>query len=225
MIAMSTADKLALLDGQPAVTLPAPAWPRPGGQEAEWMAEVVRSGQWSWLGPHERAFCEEYKRFIGTEYCVCMANGTVTLQCALQAVGVEPGDEVLVPALTWVATAQAAMDIGATVVFVDIDPVTLCMDPAAAEAAITDKTRAILPVHLYGCMADMDELMRIARERGIKVVEDVAHQHGSQWRGGVRGGHRRRGELLIPTEQGAHLGRGRRGGRAASKRSTRRVSP
>ena len=107
MTNVNTGSNLALLGGQPAVTSPAPAWPRPGNQEAEWMAEVVRSGQWSWLGPHERAFCEEYKRFIGTKYCVCMANGTVTLQCALQAVGVEPGDEVLVPALTWVATAQA----------------------------------------------------------------------------------------------------------------------
>ena len=178
---------LALLGGQPAVTSPAPVWPRPGAQELEWMTEVVRSGQWSWLGPHERAFCEEYKRFIGADYCLCMANGTVTLQCALQAAGVEPGDEVLVPALTWVATAQAAMDIGATVVFVDIDPITLCMDPASAELAITGKTKAMIPVHLYGCMADMDELMRIAHERALKVVEDVAHQHGSQWRGTCAG--------------------------------------
>ncbi|MBN2311487.1 MAG: DegT/DnrJ/EryC1/StrS family aminotransferase [Candidatus Hydrogenedentes bacterium] len=180
---MGSQSELALTGGTPAVAAQAPAWPVAGEQEAAWMAEVVRSGKWSWLGPHERAFCEEYKAFIGTRYCLCLANGTVTLQCALQAVGVEPGDEVLVPALTWVATAQAAMDIGANVVFVDIDPVTLCMDPAAMEAAITPRTKAAIPVHLYGCMCDMDAIGDIAKRRGLRIVEDVAHQHGSQWRG------------------------------------------
>lgn len=112
-----------------------------------------------------------------------MANGTVTLQCALQAVGVVPGDEVIVPGLTWVATAQAAMDIGATVVFVDIDPETFCMDPKTFEKAVTPKTRAVIPVHLYGCMCNMDAIMEIARRRKIAVVEDVAHQPGSLWQG------------------------------------------
>ena len=139
------------------------------------------------IGPHERAFCDEYSKFIGSKYCICLANGTVTLQCALQAVGVVPGDEVIVPGLTWVATAQAALDIGANVVLVDVDPQTLCLDPKAFEAAITPRTKAVIPVHLYGCMCDMDEIMRIARKHNIKVVEDVAHQQGSAWRG-VRAG-------------------------------------
>jgi L-glutamine:2-deoxy-scyllo-inosose/3-amino-2,3-dideoxy-scyllo-inosose aminotransferase len=146
------------------------------------MREVVESGKWSWIGPHEQAFCREYASFIGAKHCLCLANGTVTIQCALQAVGVVPGDEVIVPGLTWVATAQAAMDIGANVVMVDVDPETYCIDPKAIESAITSKTRAIVPVHLYGCMCDMDAIMEIARRHSLKVVEDVAHQHASRWK-------------------------------------------
>ncbi|MBU4199162.1 MAG: DegT/DnrJ/EryC1/StrS family aminotransferase [Verrucomicrobia bacterium] len=173
---------LALGGGKPAVTMKCPAWPVSGRQELIWMEQVVRSGKWSWLGPHERAFCKEYAKFIGSKYCLCLANGTVTIQCALQGVGVKPGDEVIVPGLTFVATAQAALDVGANVVLVDIDPETLCIDPAAIEKAITRKTKAIIPVHLYGCMCDMDAIMNIARRHKLKVVEDVAHQHGSRWR-------------------------------------------
>jgi dTDP-4-amino-4,6-dideoxygalactose transaminase len=187
MVQTDSVSTLALLGGAPAMTLPPPAWPVAGEQEVQWMEEVVRSGNWSWVGPHEQAFCEEYRRFIGTEYCLCLSNGTVTLQCALQGVGVEPGDEVIVPALTWVATAQAAMDVGANVVFVDIDPKTLCIDARAVEAAVTPRTKAVMPVHLYGCMCDMDAIMAVAGKHGLKVVEDVAHQHGSQWRGTCAG--------------------------------------
>ena len=175
--------RLAIEGGKAAVTIKTVRWPMVGREEVRWMTEVVKSGKWSWLGQHERAFCEEYSRFIGSKYAIGLANGTVTLQCALQAVGVVPGDEVIVPGMTWCATAQAALDIGADVVLVDIDPETLCIDPGAIEKAITRRTRAIIPVHLYGCMCDMDAIMRIARKHKLKVVEDVAHQHGSQWKG------------------------------------------
>lgn len=182
-MATMTASRLVSEGGSPAVTLSAPAWPVVTESDAALVADVVRSGVWSWVGPHEREFCQAYAEFIGTRFCLGLANGTVTLQCALQAVGVVPGDEVIVPALTWVATAQAAMDIGANVVFADIDPVTLALDPAAFAAAITPRTRAVIPVHLYGCMCDMDAIVATARQHGVKVVEDVAHQHGSRWRG------------------------------------------
>lgn len=151
------------------------------------MEQVVRGGKWSWMGEHEQAFCRDFAEFLGSKHVLCLSNGTVTIQCALQAVGVEPGHEVIVPGLTWVATAQAAMDIGADVVLVDIDPETLSIDPAAIEAAITDRTKAIIPVHLYGCMADMDAVMDIAARHDLKVVEDVAHQHGSRWNGKAAG--------------------------------------
>jgi len=147
------------------------------------MRDVVRSGRWSWLDPHERAFCEEFAAFIGTRHAVALANGTVTFQCTLQAVGVEPGDEVIVPGMTWVATAQAAMDIGANVVFADVDPETLTLDPDSFAKAIIHRTKAVIPVHLYGCMCDMDAILSIASRHRLKVVEDVAHQHESQWRG------------------------------------------
>jgi len=174
--------KPALLGGRPAVSIPAPAWPVSGDLEAAWMEGVVRSGKWSWNGPHESAFCKEFASFIGAPYSMLMANGTVTLQCALQAVGVKPGDEVIVPGLTWVATAQAAIDIGANLVLVDIDPETYCIDPKAIEGAITPRTKTVIPVHIYGCMCDMDAIMELARKHNLKVVEDVAHQHGSRWR-------------------------------------------
>jgi L-glutamine:2-deoxy-scyllo-inosose/3-amino-2,3-dideoxy-scyllo-inosose aminotransferase len=182
---MSTtaASQLATEGGPKTVTLPVPAWPVVEEADAQMVADVIRSGVWSWVGPREREFCEAYAKFIGTKFCLGLANGTVTIQCALQAVGVVPGDEVIVPALTWVATAQAAMDVGANVVFADIDPVTLGLDPASFEASITPRTKAVVPVHLYGCMCDMDAILDIARRHNVKVVEDVAHQHGSQWRG------------------------------------------
>ncbi len=176
-------NNLALLGGPEIVTRRPPPWPVTGDLEAAWMEGVVRSGNWSWLGPHETAFCQEYGKFIGSKYCAALSNGTVTLQCALQAVGVEPGDDVIVPGLTWCATAQAALDIGANVVFVDIDPETLCIDAKAAAKAITPRVKAMIPVHLYGCMCDMDAIMKLAETHKIKVVEDVAHQHGSRWRG------------------------------------------
>lgn len=174
---------LALAGGSPAVSLKPYPWPIIGDQEVPWMEEAIRSGKWSWMGPHEIAFTEDFRQFIGANHAMCVSNGTVSIQCALQAVGVEPRDEVLVPGLTWVATAQAAMDIGANVVLVDIDPETFCIDAEAAERAITPKTRAIIPVHLFGCMCDMDAIGALAQKHGLKVVEDVAHQHGSQWRG------------------------------------------
>ncbi|NLB55300.1 MAG: DegT/DnrJ/EryC1/StrS family aminotransferase [Lentisphaerae bacterium] len=174
--------ELALSGGAPAVKNAVPNWPIAGDLEVAWMEGVVRSGAWSWKGHHETAFSREFQNFIGSKYCLCLANGTVTIQCALQAVGVRPGDEVIVPGLTWVATAQAVLDIGADVVLVDVNPDTMSLDPKAFDKAITPKTKAVIPVHLYGCMCDMDAIMKIAQKHNIKVVEDVAHQHGSRWR-------------------------------------------
>jgi len=180
-------DRLAMFGGTRTVRVKPPRWPVAGATEVRRMEQVVRSGQWAWMGRHERAFCREFASFLGASFCVCVANGSVALQCALLAVGVRRGDEVIVPALTWVATAQAVLDIGADVVFADIDPLTWCLDPEAVKRAITPRTRAVIPVHLYGCMADMDAILAIARAHGLKVIEDVAHQPGSAWRGAAAG--------------------------------------
>ena len=112
-----------------------------------------------------------------------MANGTTTLECSLAVLGVGTGDEVIVPALTWMATALSAFYVGANPVIVDIDPKTLCMDPAAMEAAITPKTKAIIPVHVYGSTADLEKILAIADKHGIPVVEDCAHMQGGFWNG------------------------------------------
>ncbi|MEI6421817.1 MAG: aminotransferase class I/II-fold pyridoxal phosphate-dependent enzyme, partial [Lentisphaerota bacterium] len=112
-----------------------------------------------------------------------MVNGTVTLECGLLALGVGKGDEVIIPALTWIATATAVRDVGAKPVFVDIEPTTLCMDPAKFEKAITPKTKAVIPVHLYGSMADLDQIIKIAKKHKLGVIEDCAHMQGGIWNG------------------------------------------
>jgi len=180
---MSTSNYRAVSGGPATVDLPCPAWPVIEDVDVRRSEQVVRGGNWSWLGEHEMAFCRDFAAYVGARHCLCLANGTVTLQCALQALGVGPGNEVIVPGLTWVATAQAALDIGADVVLVDIDPETLCVDPASVESAVTPRTKAVIPVHLYGCMCDMDAIGEISQRHDLKVVEDVAHQHGSEWRG------------------------------------------
>jgi len=179
----TSAPQLALLGGPKAVSRTAPSWPLVDEIDVAHMEAVVRSCQWSWMGPHETAFIREWSAFLGCKYAMCVANGTVSMEIALQALGVQPGDEVIVPGTTWVATLQAPLTIGANTVVVDIDPETYCIDPKAIEKAITPKTKAIIPVHLYGCMCDMDAIMAIAKKHRLKVIEDTAHQQGSAWKG------------------------------------------
>jgi L-glutamine:2-deoxy-scyllo-inosose/3-amino-2,3-dideoxy-scyllo-inosose aminotransferase len=133
-------------------------------------------------GPKER-FNEAFAKFTGTKYALSIANGTVTLQVALEACGVGYGDEVIVPGLTWQATAAAALDINAVPVLVDVTEDTWCIDPAKVEEAITPRTKAIIPVHLYGSVANMDAIRRIARKHNLEVIEDCAHKHGGEWKG------------------------------------------
>lgn len=112
-----------------------------------------------------------------------MSNGTVTIESALHALGIGPGDEVIVPALTWIATAMAVHYVGATPVFADIEADTWCIDPAKIESAITPATKAVIPVHLYGSMADMEKIMDIADKNNLHVIEDCAHAQGGVWDG------------------------------------------
>ncbi len=137
-------------------------------------------------GPVER-FEESFAAYCGTRHAVAVNSGTSALHLALLAAGVGPGDEVITVPMTFVATVAAIVYTGATPVFVDIDPVTWTMDPAAIEAAITLRTRALLPVHLHGRLADMDGIADIARRHGLVVVEDAAQAHGAE-RGAVRAG-------------------------------------
>lgn len=135
------------------------------------------------LSDEMKTFESEFAAYCGSKHGVGVANGTEALFLALKALGVGAGDEVIVPANTFIATAAAVSHAGGTPVFVDIDPETYCIDPAKISGAITEKTKAIMPVHLYGHPAEMDAIMSIARSNGLKVVEDCAQAHGTQYKG------------------------------------------
>ncbi len=135
------------------------------------------------LGPAVKAFEEGFAQYCGNEYCIAVNSGTSALHLALLAAGVGPGDEVITVPFTFVATVAAIEYSGARPVFVDIDPASYTMDPALVEAAITARTKALLPVHIYGQPADMYPLLEIARRHGLILIEDAAQAHGAEYRG------------------------------------------
>ena len=185
MSVATTLSQLALLGGAPVASQPlsAPPWPPVSDAGEAALIEIYRNRNWSFGGPHELRFAREFAASHDAEFGVFMANGTVTLQCALGAYGIGVGDEVIIPALTWPATAMAVLYLGATPVFADIEAGSLCLDPQAFEAAITPRTKAVIPVHIYGSMANLDEIIAIAKKHDLVVVEDCAHAHGGKWRG------------------------------------------
>lgn len=132
-------------------------------------------------GPFVSRFEQDFAAYCGAKFCVGVGNGTDALWLALLALGVGPGDEVITVPMTFMATAEAITYAGAKPVFVDIDPSTYTMNPEAVEGAITPRTRAIIPVHLYGQMADMEPILRIARRHGLKVIEDACQAHGANY--------------------------------------------
>jgi dTDP-4-amino-4,6-dideoxygalactose transaminase len=146
------------------------------------VGEVIDSGRFI-LGPNVRALEEEVAASVGYGHAVAVANGTDAIELGLQALGVGPGDEVVTTAYTFFATAEAIARRGATPVFADIDPVTLCLDPAAAEAAITERTRAIMPVHLFGQPADLGAFRELADRHGVALIEDAAQAFGATYEG------------------------------------------
>lgn len=195
--------KLALTGGQPLRTSPFPAWPVWDDREIEAVTGVVQSGKWFRFayatgvelneptsGPMSKAveFAHKFAAFHGAKYGVCTANGTGSLEMLFKAIGLRPGEEVIVPAYTYVASATAVLHAQGVPVFVDVEPDTYLMDMDKVEAAITERTRAIEPVHFGGQAVDMDRLMAIAQKHNLKVIEDDAHAHGSEWRGQKLGG-------------------------------------
>lgn len=153
--------------------------PMLAGRELDYVTDAVKSGWISSLGAYVTRFEAEFAAFCGVGHAVSVANGTVALHLALHALGVGPGDEVIVPDLSFIATANAVLMVGATPVFADIDPDSLCLDPACLPALITPRTRAIMPVHLYGHPADMPAINAVAAAHGLHVIEDAAEAHGS----------------------------------------------
>lgn len=163
---------------------PWPSWPVWDEADAQAVAEVVRSGQWfSMSGRGVQGFAEAFASFHQARFGAPCTNGTQAIEIALRAVGVKAGDEVIVPPYTFIATASACVEVNAVPVFADIDPDTYNLDPRAAEAAITDRTTAIIAVHAGGCPADMDAFRELAERRGLLLIEDAAQAHGAAWRG------------------------------------------
>ena len=190
--------KLAIRGGSPIRQTPFPSWPIWDANEERALLEVLHSGKW-WRfsygvgdelrepthGASSRVvqFQQSFAQYHQARYGIACANGTAAIEILLKALGIGPGDEVIVPAYTYIAPATAALQVNAVPVFVDIDPETYNIDPGCIEAALTSRTRAIIPVHFAGQPADMDALLGIARNRGLFVIEDAAHAHGSEWNG------------------------------------------
>lgn len=184
-VAEEMMSKLALLGGQPIFEQPIGwHWPPVDAVTAQKLIDLYYSKHWTaWDDEAEPTFARSFAEYQGARYGVFTINGTITLQCALGAYGIGPGDEVIVPPLTFYATAIAVRQVGARPVFVDVEPETLCIDPEKITTAINERTKAIIPVHAYGSMADMDRIMAIAKRNSIKVIEDAAHMHGGIWDG------------------------------------------
>lgn len=153
-----------------------------GPAEEQAVLDVLRSGMLA-MGKQTAEFEEAWAAYCGVRHAVMMGNGTVALEAVLHALGIGPGDEVVTVSFTFNATVSAILQVGATPVFVDVREDDFCMDPALVERAITPRTKAIIPVHLYGLMADMDPLVDIADRHGLRIVEDAAQAHGATYRG------------------------------------------
>ncbi len=148
-------------------------------KEIDYVTDAVTSTWISSLGKYIDRFEAEFAQFCGTRFAICVSNGTVAIQLALTAHGIGEGDEVIMPNLSFIATANATLHCGATPVFAEIDPFNLCIDPAKIESLITPKTKAIMPVHLYGHPADMKAITELANKHGLWVIEDAAEAHGA----------------------------------------------
>jgi perosamine synthetase len=159
-----------------------------GAREKELVLDALDSGWVSSIGKYIDEFETNFARYCGTEYALAVNSGTGGLHLALATLGLQPGDEVIVPDLTFVATANAVAYTGAMPVLADIDPDTLCIDPASVKSQITARTKAIIPVHLYGHPADMDGLSAIGDAHGLAVIEDAAEAHGAEYKGRKVGG-------------------------------------
>lgn len=179
--------RLAINGGSPVWREGWPPWPQHDARTSERVVTALDSGRWTvsggWTGaqPYEQILARKFAEFVEVPYCVSTDHGSSSLVIALEALGVGGGDEVIVPVLTWVATATAVLIVNAVPVFVDVDPDSGCLDPRALSAAVTERTRAIIVVHLHCRMADMDAIRALATRHRLPVVEDCAQAHGARW--------------------------------------------
>jgi len=184
-IETKTGQKLALFGGPKAVTKDPGdifTWPIVTDEDEDAALEVLRRGAMSG-NDITMQFEKEFAAWQGTRYALGFSSGTGALQAAMFGCKVGVGDEIIAPSVTYWATCLPAFSLGATVVFAEIDPDTLCLDPADIEHRITERTRAIVPVHYMGHPAEMDAIMAVAEKHGVKVIEDVSHAHGGVYKG------------------------------------------
>lgn len=182
-------ENLAIFGGTPTRAQDWPAWPKSDDATAAALQDVLLSGRWAISGAYrdrpsqDRRFAAAFAAYNGAAHCVPVSSGTASLTAALQALDIGPGDEVLVPGLTWVACASSTFSVGATPVLVDIDSSNLAMSPIHARAAITRNTKAIMLVHPFCRIADLDAFCALSGETGIPLIEDCSQAHGATWRG------------------------------------------
>jgi perosamine synthetase len=180
-----TTPRLAIEGGRPVIP---PGrhrrWPDITPADHDAIRRVLDSGElWGAFGREVTALQDEWAAFCGANHCLAVNSGTAALHCGVVAVGVEPGDEVIVPAFSFIATPMAVLHARATPVFCDVEPRMFNLDPARVEELITPRTRAIMPVHMHGVVAEMDELRAIAQRHGLALIEDAAQAHGAEYRG------------------------------------------
>lgn len=200
---------LALLGGTPVRTAPFPRYPLLGEEEVAAAAAVIRSHNLSaQMGPEAERFAAEFAAYCGARFAVATSNGTTALHTALIAAGVGVGDEVIVPPYTFFSTATCALMQNSLPVFADIEPATLGLDPAAVEAAVTPRTRAVIAVHMNGYPADMDGLMEVAHRRHLVLIEDASHAHGAEHRGRKVGSIGHLGAFSFQQKKNLSLGEG-----------------
>ena len=197
----------ALLGGAPLRTAPFPAWPVADKREEDALVALVRRGKW-FRGEQVAAFESAYASLTGAKGCLATANGTSALITALAALGIGAGDEVIVPPYTFVATVNAVLLLHALPVFVDSDIETFQIDARKIDAAVTSRTRAILPVHLGGAAADLDTIRQVADKRGLIVLEDACQAHLAEWRGRKVGTYGRAGCFSFQASKNLNSGEG-----------------
>jgi dTDP-4-amino-4,6-dideoxygalactose transaminase len=177
-------ERLAAEGGAPVRARPFAPWPVFAEDERRAADAVLASGRVNyWTGEECARFEREFAAHLGVRYAIALANGTVALELALRALGIGPGDEVVVPAKTFIATASCAIAVGARPVVCDVDPDSQNLTAATVRAALTPRTRAVIPVHLAGWPCEMGPLIELARERGLALIEDCAQAHGAAWNG------------------------------------------
>lgn len=172
------------MSGRPQQAPELPAWPQYSDEERSGLIRALEQGQWWRMGGSEvETFEREFAEYHGSDYALAVTNGTHALELSLQVLGVGPGTEVIVPAFTFISSSQAAQRLGAVAVPVDIDLDTYCISAEAAAAAVTPRTKVIMPVHMAGQMSDMDALAKLSADAGVPLLQDAAHAHGAQWQG------------------------------------------